>query len=155
MDSGAAINLIKEKILDERDVRQKQFKKFVMGRDEHVSSETVKFNFFNKEHIFHIIPNDFPLPEDGIIGLKFFSKHDTVPDGIYKIKDGIIKVPIQNHSTKPAEIPKRIKYDEIYTMCSRDVNFPKRDESWQRLQEILKLSKLEHLYQNKRNLLKR
>ena len=47
-----------------------------MGRDEHVSSETVKFNFFNKEHIFHIIPNDFPLPEDGIIGLKFFSKHD-------------------------------------------------------------------------------
>ena len=70
---------------------------------------------------------------------------DTVPDEIYKIKNGIIKVPIQNHSTKPAEIPKRIKYEEIYTMCSLDVNFPKRDESWQRLQEILKLSKLEHL----------
>ena len=31
-----------------------------MGRDEHVSSETVKFNFFNKEHIFHITPTIFP-----------------------------------------------------------------------------------------------
>ena len=38
-----------------------------MGRDEHTSTETVKFNFFNEEHVFHIIPNDFPLPEDGII----------------------------------------------------------------------------------------
>ena len=52
----------------------------------------------------------------------------TIPDGIYKIKDGIIKVPIQNYSRKPAEISKRIEYEEIYTICSRDVNFPKRDE---------------------------
>ena len=47
VDSGAAINLMKEKVLDERDFRQKHVKKFVMARDEHVSSETVKFNFFN------------------------------------------------------------------------------------------------------------
>ena len=130
-----------------------------MGRDENTATETVKFNFFNKEHVFHIIPKDFPLLEDGFIGLKFFSKYDrcaitanflvldkkelplrvdgdfipaktskifripvaeddqdiliidrkTIPDGIYKIKDGIIEVPIQNYSTKPAEIPKRIE----------------------------------------------
>ena len=41
-----------------------------------MSTETVKLNFFNKEHVFHITPNDLPLPEDGIIGLKFFSKYD-------------------------------------------------------------------------------
>ena len=33
---------------------------------------------------------------------------ETIPDGIYKIKDGIIKVPIKNYSTKPAEILKRL-----------------------------------------------
>ena len=55
--SGAVIKLMKEKILYKQDIRQ-------------------KLNFFNKEHVFHIIPNDFPLPEDGIIGLKFFSKYD-------------------------------------------------------------------------------
>ena len=52
---------------------------------------------------------------------------------------------MQNYSTKPAEIPKRIKYEKIDTICSRDVNFLKSDESWQRLREILKSSKLEHL----------
>ena len=121
------------------------------------------------------MPNDIPLPEDGIIGLKFFSEYERyvitpnflvldkkklplqvdgdfipektskIPDGIYKIKDGIIKVPIQNYSTKPAEIPKRIEYEEMHTICSRDLNFPKRDESWQGLQVISKSSKLEHL----------
>ena len=70
---------------------------------------------------------------------------ETIPDGMYKIKDGIIKVPIQNYSTKPVEILKRIEYKEIYTTCSQDVNFPKRDEAWQPLQEILKSSKLEDL----------
>ena len=40
-----------------------------------------------------------------------------------------MKVPIQNYSTKPAEIAKIIEYEEMYTICSRDVNFPKRDES--------------------------
>ena len=70
VDSGTAINLIEEKIIDKQDIRQKHFKKFVMGRDEHTSTETVKLNFFNKENVFHIIPNDFPLPENGIIGLK-------------------------------------------------------------------------------------
>ena len=74
VDSAPAIKLIKENILDKQDIRQKHFKKFVMGRDEHTSTETVKLNFFNKEHVFQIIANDFPLPEDGIIGLKFFSK---------------------------------------------------------------------------------
>ena len=75
VDSGTVINLIK-KILDKQDVRQKHFKKFVMRRDEHTSSETVKFNFLNKEYVFHIIPKNFPLPVDGIIGLKFVLKYD-------------------------------------------------------------------------------
>ena len=63
---------------------------------------------------------------------------ETIPDGMYKNKNGIIKVPIQNYSANTAEISKRIEYEEIYTMCSRDARFPKSNESWQRLQEISK-----------------
>ena len=40
-------------------------------------------------------------------------------------------------------------------MCSQDVNFPKRDESWQRLQEILKSSKLEHLEPEQKEFIKK
>ena len=47
-----------------------------MGRDEHISTEAMILNFFNKEHLFHVIPDDFPSLEDGIIGLKLFTKYD-------------------------------------------------------------------------------
>ena len=46
-----------------------------MGRDEHISTETVDLTFFGQSHIFHIVPDNFPLPEEGIIGIKFFSKY--------------------------------------------------------------------------------
>ena len=45
-----------------------------MGRDEHIFSETVNLTFFGQSHIFHIVPDNFPLPEERIIGIKLFSK---------------------------------------------------------------------------------
>ena len=74
VDSGAAINIIKEKVTAIDDKRQKYIKKFIMGRDEHISTETVNLTFFGQSHIYHIVPDNFPLPEEGIIGIKFFSK---------------------------------------------------------------------------------
>ena len=41
----------------------------------HISTETVNLTFFGQSHIFHIVPNNFPLPEEGIIGINFFSKY--------------------------------------------------------------------------------
>ena len=46
-----------------------------MGRDEHISTETFNLKFLGHSHIFHIVPDNFPLPEEGIIGIKFFSKY--------------------------------------------------------------------------------
>ena len=137
-----------------------------MGRDEHTSTETVKLNFFNKEQVFHIIPIDFPLPEDGITGLKFFSKYDR-----YAITPNFLvldkkKLPLQvDGDFIPAKtskifripaagddqdifiidqntIPKKSEYEEIYTICSRDVNFPKRDESWQKITRNFEIIKI-------------
>ena len=48
-----------------------------MGRDEHISTATVNLTFFGQSHILHIVPDNFPLPEEGIIGIKLFSKYLT------------------------------------------------------------------------------
>lgn len=33
-------------------------------------------DYFNKKHLFHTVDNDFPLREDGLIGLPFFCRYD-------------------------------------------------------------------------------
>ena len=45
-----------------------------MGNDHHQSIKAVYFNF--KKKTFHIVEDDFPLPEDGIIGIKFLKKYE-------------------------------------------------------------------------------
>ena len=46
-----------------------------MGNDKHLSQEATHLYYFGKIHLFHIVSDDFPLPEDGIIGLPFFRKY--------------------------------------------------------------------------------
>ena len=75
VDSGAAINIIKEDILDDQDERKPTYKIFLMGNDRHILKQSTKLKFFDQEHIFYIVSNDFPLPERGIIGIKFFEKY--------------------------------------------------------------------------------
>ena len=47
-----------------------------MGKDKHTSTTAVHIIYLNKRHLFHIVENDFPLPEEGIIGLPFFRKYN-------------------------------------------------------------------------------
>ena len=70
-----AINLIKQEILLPEDKIFKFHKKFIMGNDKHISEKTVYLNYFNKKQLFHVINDDLPLPEDGIIGMQFFKKY--------------------------------------------------------------------------------
>ena len=79
VDSAAAINLIKQEIHLPEDKIYKFHKKFIMGNDEHISEKPVYLNNFNKKQLFHILNDDFPLPEDGIIGMHF-SKNMLVRD---------------------------------------------------------------------------
>ena len=43
-----------------------------MGDHKHQSTEATYLSYFGKNHLFHIVEREFPLPEDGIIGLPFF-----------------------------------------------------------------------------------
>jgi hypothetical protein len=47
-----------------------------MGNEKHQSTEATNLNYFGRSQLFHIVSDDFPLPEDGIIGLPFLQKYD-------------------------------------------------------------------------------
>ena len=76
VDTGAAINIIKEKTLDKKDERKECEKTFSMGKDVYISKQKTTLNFFNKEQTLYIVPDDFPLPVEGIIGINFLSQYD-------------------------------------------------------------------------------
>ena len=46
-----------------------------MGNDKYQTDETVDFQFFNIMNTFHVVPDDFPLIEDAIIGLPMLSNY--------------------------------------------------------------------------------
>jgi hypothetical protein len=46
-----------------------------MGNDKYQTDEAVDFQFFNIMNTFHVVPDDFPLIEDGIIGLPMLSNY--------------------------------------------------------------------------------
>ena len=46
-----------------------------MGNDEQTTDEAFYLTYWNKKQLFHIVGNDFPLIEEGIVGLDFFKKY--------------------------------------------------------------------------------
>ena len=46
-----------------------------MGNEKHISNNVTNILYLNKKHIFHIVSDDFPLPEEGIVGLPVFKKY--------------------------------------------------------------------------------
>ena len=73
IDTGAGINLIKEKA--SLNVQTSNPKTFLMGSDKHAINKICNLTVFKKNHQFYVVPNNFPLIEDGIIGLPFLTKY--------------------------------------------------------------------------------
>ena len=73
IDTGAGINLIKEKA--SLNVQTSNPKTFLMGSDKHTINKICNLTMFKKNHQFYVVPNNFPLIEDGIIGLPFLTKY--------------------------------------------------------------------------------
>lgn len=140
-----------------------------MGKDTHTTKEIVNLTFQKTTHAFLIVLNDFPMPENGIIGLPFLQNYninlcnnslsldkithtletDTiilpensiqlitiethrthgdiiiedcpyVPEGIFRIRNSQIKVPLCNPTNEPMQICKEeIKYKHIKTLPDR------------------------------------
>ena len=74
VDGGAAIDLIERELLKKTDNLLKFTNAFVMEKDKHQTTEEVYIEYLGKKQLFRIIPDNFPIPEDGIIGVQFFTK---------------------------------------------------------------------------------
>lgn len=76
VDSGEALDVMKENMLRKDSKTFPLEKNFIMGNDRKQSQTATYSNYLKKKQLFHIVPYYFPLPEDGIIGLLLFSKYD-------------------------------------------------------------------------------
>ena len=47
-----------------------------MGKDKHQTTEAVYIEYLREKQLFHVIPNNLLIPEDGIIGVKFSKKYN-------------------------------------------------------------------------------
>ena len=100
VDSGASINLIKNSVIQKSHPKQEKETGFSMGNEKHQTRETVILTFQNKEHKFVVVPDDFPLPEDGIIGNPFLHSYTFkltnrslhLDDEIYVLEDDGITI---------------------------------------------------------------
>lgn len=109
VDTGAGINLLKRGITaEESDV---QLKEFYMGQDRHSTDKATTLFAQKKSHLFYIVPDEFPLIEDGIIGLPFLEKYQ------YQISNdqlqfGNVCVPFQKHQKilQPGKVTRSIEY---------------------------------------------
>ena len=73
VDTGAGINILKRGITKE--TVNTEPKEFFMGNDRHVTDKHMTSQIKDKIHIFHVVSDNFPLIEDGIIGLPFLKKY--------------------------------------------------------------------------------
>ena len=49
-----------------------------MGKDKYFSIQATEITHLGKKHIFHIVDDDFPLPEEGIIELPYLQKQGRI-----------------------------------------------------------------------------
>lgn len=110
VDTGAGINLMKENKANQ--ISQSKNQTFFMGNEEHSTNKVTPVKILGKSHIFYIVPDTFPLIEDGIIGLPFLSKYN------YEITNNILtidgnSIPFQKHPLEPIE-PGKAKIQTVY-----------------------------------------
>ena len=84
VDSGSSINIIEESNVPQTIPKEPFKKKFRMGNDEQVSEHKVIIEYLSKFHTFHVVSDIFPMPEDGILGLRFM--HEYTYTTVGKIK---------------------------------------------------------------------
>jgi hypothetical protein len=75
IDTGAGINLIKENKV-ETEINATIPRTFHTGQDKYTTEKYITVHTFDKLHKFHIMLNDFPIIEDGIIGLPYLEKYN-------------------------------------------------------------------------------
>ena len=88
VDSGTSVNIIKENLISRTHEKIPLIKEFSMGNDKHRTNDVTKLKFQSKEHLFVNVPEDFPIPENGIIGTpSLHSYHFNLSNNYLQLDD--------------------------------------------------------------------
>lgn len=92
VDTGAEINLIKQKcIKSEMQINSREkVTLFGIGPDPVPTFGEVQITFKNTCITFHVVPNNFAIEQDGLLGMEFLTDHDAI---IY-IRKGVVTTDI-------------------------------------------------------------
>ena len=98
LDTKSGVNFIKEHRITTTTTLTTPHT-ILSGNDRHDLNRTTQFNLFNEDRTFLVISSDFPLIEDGIIGLPFLKQYQ------YQINDSLLldnqELPLQ---TTPVQL---------------------------------------------------
>ena len=115
VDSGSSINIMKESHVPQTIPKETFKKKFRMGNGEQVSEHKVIIEYLSKFHTFHVVSDVFPMPKDGILGLRFMHEytyrlsnkslklnlheHELFDDGIFLTPNQtrLVRIPVDKH----------------------------------------------------------
>ena len=128
IDTGAGINLLKRSKVNTQ-IYTNSVKSFYMGQDNYKTNEYEVIDILGKRNKFHIVPDDFPLIEDGIIGLPCHENYE------YEISNDKLKLDgktlqFQKPPTvKPGETRVRTNYLESKPMRVCFINSGKTEQT--------------------------
>ena len=77
LDTGPTINVTIKQGATDNPLAQEMEQEHEMGNDIHKSKFTAKFNVLEKNHLFHVIPDSFPIPEDSQLANSSFLNTNT------------------------------------------------------------------------------
>lgn len=112
LDTGAGVNIIKE-----RDAPQKlpldEPRTIQLGNDRHTIHYFTYLPYLGVKHEFLIVPDDFPLIEDGIFGLPFLEKYQYqyITNNELKLNDTVLELQItpEDIEVKPGQLINHVK----------------------------------------------
>ena len=67
-----------------------------MGKDKHFSVQANEITHLGKKHFFHIVYDDFPLPEECTIGLPYLQRYDQYSVTKEYLFLDIVKLPLHD-----------------------------------------------------------
>ena len=94
-----------------------------MGNDEHTTQEAVYFTYWNKKQPFHIVGNDYPLIEEGIIDLNFFKKYGGLSELSKTLRIDYLEPQIKENIKKIICL-----YQDVFTLPSNPLPCTKLTE---------------------------
>ena len=147
IDTGSGINLVKRSSATFKP-KKTVAKTFYMGNDKYQTDETVDFQFFNIMNTFHVVPDDFPLIEDAIIGLPMLSNYSyqISNESFFQAPKTILPGQIKIETIYLDQVSTRVCFcntGEQLTIITNDLSYEHDLDKVAKMKQIIRLDHIE------------